>query len=264
MRDFTALVPTIVHESGVRQLALFTRRWYRLRVSAVVAATVALTILVACFLAAPTALTGLPIGSLALLALLLYDFGELTFQNLYAVRFMGREAQLDHRLFWPSPVDAVEVQDEMRVWGTMQFMVGIGVTVSLAFAVVLVSLDSALVPPLAAGFVVWGYVTTLASVVGVRSSVRTIVTRIRDRNLAVLQRRIDAYGPRFAALSPREADDVERLISLHASLRDAPSSPGTSQALVHAVVALVIPTAMFVVTVFGEVIAERFLDALLP
>jgi hypothetical protein len=146
----------------------------------------------------------------------------------------------------------------------MQFMVGIGVTLSLVLAIIVVGLDSAIVLPLAASFVVWGYVTTLASMVGVRSSVRRIVERIRDRNLAELQRRIEAHGTRFLDLPPDEAREVEHLVTLHAALRDAPTSPGTSQTLLHAVVALIIPTAMFVVTVFGEVLAERFLDAFLP
>jgi hypothetical protein len=247
--DFTALVGTIEREHDIRQLAGSVRRWYRLPVSALVSAGVALTILLTCVLAAPDGVRALPVGSVAVLAILLYDFGELAFQNLFAVPFMARVADFDHRLFWASPVDSVEVRGAMRVWATMQFMVGIGVTLSLVLAIVLVGLDSALVPPLAASVVVWGYVTTLASMVGVRSSVRRIVERIRDRNLAEVQGRIDALGTRFA--DPHAQLDTSSRYWRHDPGR---AWPRTSRTLVHAAVALIIPTAMFVVTVFGEVL----------
>jgi hypothetical protein len=264
LADFTALVETIERDDDVRQLAMFVRRWYRLPVSVAIAAAVALTILLTCLLVSPDGVRALPVGSLAVLALLLYDFGELAFQNLFAVPFMARMADFDHRLFWASPVDSAAVRSAMRVWATMQFMVGIGVTLSLVLAIVVVGLDSALVLPLAASFVMWGYLTTFASMLGVRASVRRIVERIRDRNLAALQRRIDAYGSHFAELPRGDAEDVARLIALHATIRDAPTAPATSRTLVHAVVALVIPTVMFIVTVFGEVLAERLLESALP
>lgn len=152
----------------------------------------------------------------------------------------------------------------MRGWATMQFLVGVGVTLSLVVAVLLVGLESPLVPPLAAGFVGWGYATTFASMVGVRASVRTIVAKARDRNLAALQRRIDAYGPPFAERTPTDASRVEHLVALHRAIREAPTSPSASRTLLHTMVALLIPTAMFVVSVFGEVMAERVLDALVP
>ncbi|HEX6128271.1 MAG TPA: hypothetical protein VF071_04525 [Candidatus Limnocylindria bacterium] len=264
LQDLTGLVPRIEHLADLRQLAAFVRRWYNIRASAAVAAAVAFTILLACLAVAPNSMAELPLGSVALLALLLYEFGELAFQNLYSVPFMTREARYDHGLFWPSPVDSVEVQGEMRAWATMQFMVGVGVTFSLVLAVLLVGPESPLVLPLAAGFIGWGYATTFASMVAVRAGVRTIVAKSRERNLAALQSRIDAYGPPFAERSPADAARVEHLIALHRAIREAPASPSASRTLIHTMVALVIPTAMFIVSVFGEVIAERLLDALLP
>lgn len=264
LEDFTAMIPTIARERDVRDLLGFTRRWYRLRTSASVAVGIAITILLFSLAVAPEGVAALPIGSLVVLALLLYDFGELAFENLFSVALMTRESRYEHRLFWPSPVDSVEVRAELRVWATMQFMIGVGVTLSLVLALILVSFDSPLVLPLAGGFVVWGYITTLVSMVGVRSSIGRIATRTRDANLALLQAELDRYRDRFASLSTEEASEVEHLLTLHAAIQDAPTTPRASRAFAHAAVALVIPTAMFVLTVFGEVIAERILDALLP
>ena len=264
LQDLTGLVPRIEHRADLRQLAGFVRRWYNVRASAGVAAAVALTILLACLAVTPIGMAELPVGSAALLALLLYDFGELTYQNLFSIPFVTRESRYEHVLFWPSPVDSIEVQGEMRAWATMQFMVGVGVTLSLVLAVLLVGPESPLVLPLAAGFIGWGYATTFASMVGVRAGVRRVVARSRERNLAALQSRIDAYGPPFAERPPAEAARVEHLVALHRAIREAPTSPSASRTLLHTMVALVIPTAMFVVSVFGEAMAERFLDAFLP
>lgn len=264
LQEMTALVPTIKREEDLQQLAAFTRRWYRLRVSAPVAAAVAAIMLLACLVVAPEGFRELPAGSIAMLAILLYDFGETTFWNLFSWPFIVRKARYDHHLFWASPVDSSPVQQEIRVWATMQSVLGISVTLFLVLTVVLVTWDSPLVLPLAAGFIVMGYMTTFGTMAGLRGSVRRIVTRIRDRNLAALQRRIDAYGPRVSDLSAEEAEQVQHLISLHHTIRDSPITPRSRRTFLHAASALVIPTILFFLTVFSEVYAERILDTVLP
>jgi hypothetical protein len=220
--------------------------------------------LLACLLVAPEGLRELPAGSIALLVILLYDFGETTFWNLFSWPFIVREARYDHHLFWPSPVDAMPVQHEMRVWATTQYLLGIAVTLFLALSVLLVTWDSPLVLPLAVGFIVMGYLTTFGTMAAVRSSVHKIVLRIRDRNLAALQHRIDAYGAKVDDLSPEESEQVQAFIALHHTIRDSPTSPRTGRTVTQATAALIIPTVLFFLTVFSEVYAERILDTVLP
>lgn len=265
VEDRTALLPTMVREPDLERLAEFNRQWSRMPVSAAVGVAVAGTMLAACWLFAPTAMRELPAGTLVLLAFLLYDFGAgAVYSNLVDVSFMAREARYDHHLFWVSPVDSPEVQAELRMMSFLSFGVGMWVTLWLVLSVVLVSLDSPLVPPLAAGFIVVGYVTTFGSAVAIRGSVRRIVERIRDRRLAILQRRIEAFESRFADLSPQDSERLHGLIALHDTIRDAPTSPTTTHTLLNAAAGLIIPTTLFVLTVFGEVYAERVLDAILP
>ena len=59
-------------------------------------------------------------------------------------------------------------------------------------------------------------------------------------------------------------DVIELRIDLHNMIRDAPTTPTTSRTLVRSAAGLIVPTIVFVITVFGEVTAERFLDAILP
>jgi hypothetical protein len=266
VEDWTALLPTIVRESDLRELAEFTHRWYRLPRTVATGVAVAATTLLACALFAPGALSELPAGSIVLLAWLLYDFGTIAvyWGNLFNWAMMAREARYDHHLFWPSPADSPEVHKMMRKTTSQAFAAGWWITVFLVMTVVLVSLDSPLVLPLAVGFVAIGYLSTIGLAVSNRASVRKIIERSRQERLAMLRSRIDVFGPRCADLTPQESERLRDLLFLHNEIRDAPSSPTAAGTVLRTAAALTLPTIMFVVTVFGEVSAERILDALLP
>ncbi|NNC41155.1 MAG: hypothetical protein HKN95_10725 [Acidimicrobiia bacterium] len=266
LEDWTALLPTIVRESDLRDLADFTRRWYRLPAVVAAGVAVAAIMLMACVLFTPAALSELQAGTIVLLAWLLYDFGAtpVYWGNIVQRAFMAREARYDHQLFWPSPADSPEVHKVMRKTTIQGFIAGGWITVFLVLTVVLVSWDSALVLPLAVGFVVIGYLSTFGLAFSNRASVRRIIERSRNQRLAVLRHRIDTFESRFADLSPEESEHLRDLLFLHDKIRDAPKTPDTARTLARTAAALILPTLMFVVTVFGEVSAERFLDAIVP
>ncbi|HSL26073.1 MAG TPA: hypothetical protein VLA54_07290 [Acidimicrobiia bacterium] len=263
--DYMALLPTIVRESDLQDLDEFTRRRYRPSTTAVVGVAVAAIMLLACWWFSPTALGELPPGSIVLLGFVLYDFGAVIIgSGFFEWLFKAREARYDHHLFWPSPVDSPEVQKALGMTTVFGITTGFWITIYLVLALVLVGWGSPLVPPIAVGFIVLGYLTTIGQALGVRANIKKIVQRERDRRLRGLQHRIDAFGPRYTHLSLRESEQLGHLIDLHDRIRDAPTTPTTTRTVMHAAVALIIPTIMFVVTVFGEVYAERVLDAILP
>ena len=263
MDDWTALLPTIEHEFDLDDLAAFARRWVRPQVSTAVGAAVAGVVLVACALLAPTGLSELPAGSIVLLILLLVDFGASTV-NVFDSAVFTRAAHFDHHLFWPSPADSPEVQRAIRMATGFGLVTGLWVTVYLVLSVVLVSWDSQLVVPLALGFIVIGYLFALASAAGLRSAIQTIVQRSRSQRLERLRRRIEAFEPRFDILTAEESEQARRLIDLHNMIRDSPITPTVAHTLARSAAGLILPTIVFVITVFGEVSAERFLDAILP
>lgn len=157
-----------------------------------------------------------------------------------------------------------EVRSTMQMITFFALATGMWMTLYLALVVVLVSWDSAVVLPLAVGFIVMGYLTTIGAALRVRASVQKIVERARDQRLYGLRGSIDSFGPRYTGLSPQESEHLRNLIELHRMIRDAPTTPTSSHTMRHAAVGLIIPTIMFVVTVFGEVYAERVLDTILP
>lgn len=266
VEDWTALVPTIVRKSDLRDLAGFLRRWYRPMVSAAFGVGVATVMLAWAWWLAPGAMGELRVGTLVLLAWLLFDFGSIVVCQGVVVNwaFMAREAGYDHHLFWPSPADSPEVEKAMRTIATQGSAAGLWITVFLVLTIVLVSWESPLVVPLGVGFILIGYIALLGAAVSNRSSVQRVVQDVRERRLQGLRDRIDAFGPNYEDLSPRESQQLGELLSLHDRIRDAPATPTAARTVLHTAVGLVIPTLMFLATVFGEVYAERFLDGILP
>jgi hypothetical protein len=263
--DQTALLTTIVHEPDLKDLADYAHRWYRLSVTVGVSVFVTAAVLLACWVFTPSAMSELPAGSIVLLTFLLLAFGEaIVLGSIFLPAFLAREARYDHHLFWPSPVDSPQVKKSLRMGADIGFITGIWITIYLALVVVLVSWDSPMVVPLAMGFVLIGYGTVVVGTLMSRGSIHRIVERTRDKWLAVLQHRIDAFGPLVTDLSAQESERLRQLIDLHNTIRDAPTTPTTTRTVMHTAVGLVIPSIMFFITVFGEVYVERFLDAILP
>ena len=257
------LLPTIVRESDLLDLAAAIRRWSRPWAQLAFGVSVAALMLSAGWLFAPTGMDELPVGSVVLLAFLLYDFGALmVFGDFFEWAFAARLARYDHDLFWPSPADSPEVRMAMRMRNVRALASWI--TVYLVLVLVLVSWDSPVVVPLAVGFIVIGYLFTIGAAFGDRVSVRKIVERARRQQLEVLRQRINPFKSRVTDLSGQELEQLRGLLFLHDSIRDAPASPSTTHTVLRAAAGLILPTIVFVITVLGEVTAERLLDAILP
>ena len=266
MGDWTALLSTMEQTSDVEQLADHTRRWFRLAPSASFGAVFAATLLTASALVSPTAFGDLPTGSIVLLALLFYELGETIVYSgsLVDIRFISRQARYDHELFWPSPADSPEVQRAMRPLVTAPIFYGLVVTLGLVLAASLVSWSSPMAVTLAVSLGAACYLVTIYTALRHRSIIKKIVQRARDRHLGRLQNEINLFRSRYTQLSQEESERLRGLIDLHHTIRDAPASPTTTYALSRAAAGLIVPTIMFVITVLGEVSAERFLDAVLP
>lgn len=267
VEDWTALIPLIERESDLRDLYDFMRRWDRrtwLEVG--VGLTVAAAMLSVAWLVVPTAMNELPAGSIVLLAVLLFDFGTM---NIYGGTigywgFIARQGRYDYQLFWPSPADTPEVQTAIRKTSTQGLVTSMWFTVFLALTIVLVSWDSPLVIPLGAGFIVIGYLVQFAAALRNRANIHKIVQRARERSLLGLRSRIEEFRSRYTRLSHDEAEQLRDLLFLHDKIRDAPTTPTKTRTVMHTAVGLIVPTILFLATVFGEVYAERFFDTILP
>ena len=239
VEDMTPLLPTIVRESDLQDLADFVRRWNRAPVVAAVGVLVTTLIIGAGWLLAPAALSELPVGSVVLLAFLLFDFGS-ALSGLFEWAFVARQARYDHDLFWPSPADSPEVRKAMQMLslkGTAFWITGV-----LVLTLVLVSWDSPLVLPLSVGFIGIGYLVVVSSALGSRASIRKIVESCRQQRLEVLRERINHFKSHYADLSTRESEQLRDLLFLHDRIRDAPASPSATHTVLRAAAGLIVPT----------------------
>ncbi len=263
MEDWTALLPAMTRTSDLQDLAAFARRWFRLPVAAAVGAAVAAVMLLAGWIYSPSAMAELPAGSIVLLTLVLYDFGTALANPMYEV-FLARQARYDHHLLWISPADSPAVHKALRTTTAMGLVSGMWITVYLLLALVLVSWGSPLVLPLAVGWIVIGYLFNIGLALADRAAIQRIVERARSRRLEGLQQQIEVFEPRYATLSRQESSQLRDLLLLHDTIRDAPTTPTATHTVMHAMAGLIVPTVLFVVTVLGEVYAERIFDAILP
>jgi hypothetical protein len=264
--EWTALIPLIERESDLRDLDHFMARWDRPWLEVGVGLVVAGVMLSSTWLVSPTAMNELPVGSIVLLAVMLFDFGAM---NIYGgtlgnLVFIARQARYDYVLFWPSPADSPEVQTAIRKTNTQGFVTGMWFTIFLVLTIVLVSWDSPLVLPLGAGFIVIGYFVQFAAALRNRANIQKIVQRARERYLLGLRSRIEEFRSSYTHLSHDESEQLQDLLFLHDRIRDAPTTPTKTRTVIHTAVGLIIPTILFIATVFGEVYAERIFDTILP
>lgn len=263
VNDAMALLPTLTHESDAVDLAAFARKWMRLSTAVLSGALVTVTTLGCAWLLMPDALTQIAAGTLVLIALLLFDFGAVTATPTAWV-VMSREARYDHDLFWASPADSPEVGRALSTQIGFAWATGLWMTFYMILTIVLVSWRSPLVLPIAAGFTGFGYVTVILTTFGIRGSIRKIVRRARERQLAPLRHRIAAFDPRTVDPATDESARLRGLLDLYTRIRESPVTISASHTVLHTAAGLLVPTVMFLISVSGEVYAERLLNAILP
>jgi hypothetical protein len=262
----TVAMPAVIdRDEDLHQLVEFTRRWCRLRAYAPAAVAIALVVLGATAVVAPDEFRTLHPGSLALLALLLYEYGESASMRFIFFMLYVRESRYRHRLSWLSPFDSQPVQSFLSIW--RQAAIGGSVMMSMSFVLAVILIAPASVTVLlapVAGFTLVTVVLDMASVMSVRTSVQRIVRHTRDATLDRLRHRIDSFEPRLEDLRPQETEQLQGLIATYAAVRDAPTGPSGAQTFGHAVTALAIPALAFFLAVMSEVYAERLLNQVLP
>lgn len=261
--DVMGLLRTVSREADIDDLAAFARRWIRLSTGVTVGAVVTITTLGTAWFIMPDAFGQVAAGTIVLVAMTLLEFGSVTVTPVdWAL--ITRESRYDHDLFWASPADSPEVSAAMSTNTGFGFLTGLWMTFYMILTIMLVGWRSPLVLPIAAGFTVFGYITVILTTFGIRGSIERIVERARERQLAPLRRRIADLEPRSADLSAADAEQLRNLLEVYSAIRDAPGARSATHTLLHTAAGLLVPTIMFLISVSGEVYAERILDTILP
>lgn len=263
---FFSLTFRLDREEDARRLTRIARRWLRLPVRVAVSLALVLPILAVGMVADPQGLSGIHVGSVAMLVLVLYAFSEQVFFGfLVTTVFLRGESRYPHRLSWLSPADTPSIPRTLHAWGGIAVVGAVTVLIAMLPVALLVApgTDTFLIA-LVGGMTLSGYLVTIVCYFIVRSSVRTIVRRHQQRTLERLQGRIDDFGPRLGDLTPPESVRLQGLMATYAAVRDAPLTPRGSEAGSHVLTALAVPGIGFFLAVLAEVYAERLLTALVP
>ena len=176
-----------------------------MRVNAPVAVVMVLLILAVSTIADPHGPASIHVGSAAMPGALLYEVCEIFFALFFTALCLRLESRNPHRLSWQSPADTPVIRRALGGWGDMAVVSGVTVTIFMVLVMVLAAPGTTtFLIVLVAAMTLSGYLATIVSDIGVRSSVRTLVRRPKEDTLARLQRRIDDFGPRIGDLTPTD------------------------------------------------------------
>jgi hypothetical protein len=260
---FLSLHRVIVDPAGLRGLIAWDRRWFSVRAS-VPAAGVFATGMLAALYVLGRRLPGprVPAGTVVVAAMLLYQVGEI----LYAVSMLGLESRMldkyDYELYRLGPIDSIAVRRSIRGSNRIALLVGLVATCFILGFVLLLSTQTRLVAPLALAMLVVTYVATAIGVVMPRLAIRRIIQAEKERELAPLQARLDAYMARITELTEDEHKALTRLKTTHDAIRDSSENVLPIRNIGQLLSSVVLPTLTFAATTAGRAYITRLLERL--
>ena len=260
-----AMVRALTKATDLRRLAAWNRRWGTTRKGLVFGAAYALVSLVAVGLfAGPRSLVSVPAGSIAMLAIVFAQMGEITYGSLLWVGDQVVCSELDYRVYWPSPLDSPWVRPALRGQAQNEFERGVIVTGHIIAVAVLLSLKSPLLLPATIALISTGYAAVLASIAAGRMCLHRIAARAKEARLVELRTRIDVFGERPTELNEAQFGELIRLFRLYDIIDRSPTSLRARDSVARLLTSLAVPSATFVITVVAQEYFGRWAGKFLP
>ena len=173
-----AMPRALTKATDLRRLIVWQYRWGTTVKGLVFGASYALVCLVVVGLfAGARSLVSVPAGSIAMLAIVFSQMGEITYGSLLWVGDQVIASELDYRVYWPSPLDSPWVRPALRGKARNEFECGMIVTGHIIAVAVLLSLKSPLLLPATIALISTGYAAVLASIAAGRMCLHRIAAR---------------------------------------------------------------------------------------
>lgn len=261
---FLSLHHVMAEEAGLRRLTAWDKRWYDVRTTISISTLFALTILgVLYLLQRGRANLSIPAGTVVLGTMLLYQVGEIS----YTIFMLGLESRIlagyDYELYRLSPIDSVAIQRSIRGSNQLGLWICLIATVFIiGFLFLLPTNESTLTRQITSILLAVAYLATGFGVLVPRWAIKEIVHAEKEREMAPLQRRLDALSARVRELSEAEYQELMRLKETHDIIRDSPNVLPLST-VGQLFSTLIIPTLAFLVAVAGEVLLGNLLKSTL-
>jgi hypothetical protein len=251
--------------ADLRRKIAWSRRWVTPWRTLAFGALYALVSLVGVgLLAGARSLVSAPAGSIAMLAIVFYQSGELTCFSLNWVFGMRVASELDYRVYWPSPLDSPWVRPALRAQAQNEFIRGLSVTGYIIIVAVLLSLKSPLLLPATTLLLYTGYAAVFASIVAYRRCLHRIAARAKEARLAELRTRINVFGEQLTELDEAQFGELTRLLKLYDIIDRSPTNLSLFDVVTRLGASLAVPTVTFVITVVAQEYFGRLAGRILP
>jgi len=255
-----ALQRAMIDKEGVDRLIAFDRRWFRIGPAVLFGGAFATAMLAILIVSGGLARAALPAGEVALASMLLYQVGEIT----YSVLVLGIESRIlgeyDYELYRLSPLDSLPLRRALRGSSALGLLVCLVATAFIAGFAVLFRDHGRLAAHATFVLVVVAYVATGLGTLLPRLAMLRVVRAEKEREMAPIQARLDAFVARAFELDLTEQKEMERLQKMHDTIRDAPESVLPIASVGQVVSALFLPTITYVLSQAREHVAETLLQ----
>lgn len=223
--DLLSLHSSIATVQGLRRLIAWDRRWFSYPVEYTLSLLFTLfTLLV--FLAIHRATGNYPIPiSTTIIGLYLFFSVGTTAADLI---LLGCETPLllreEFLVFRFNPAQTLAFQRALHGYNGMASIISLVVTIGILLSALMLPRAFGLVLPITLLLLGLAYSSIILTVVIPRFLISEIIRNATERELAILQERIDTLWPRLPQLSKNEMKDLERLEKDHERLINTPNN----------------------------------------
>jgi len=248
-----------------RRMIAWDRRWITPGKVFVFGVAYALVSLVGVGLfAGARSLVSEPAGSIAMLAIVFSQLGELARASMVWVFRKRISSELDYRVYWHMPLDSPWVLPALRGQSQNELLRGMTLTGYIIIVAVLLPLESPLLLPTTIVLISTGYAFILASIISHRLCIHRIAARAKEARLVKLRTRIDGFGERLTELDKAQFGELTRLLELYDIIDRSPTNLRAFDVVTRLGSSLAVPTLMFVITVVAQEYFGRLAGRILP
>lgn len=205
-----------------------------------------------------------PAGSIAMLAIVFSQTGEVSCGSLGWIFRKRISSELDYLVYWPRPLDSTWVRPALRGQTQNELLRGWTVTGNIIIVAVLLPLESPLLLPTTIVLISTGYAVILASILAHRLCIQRIAARAKEARLVELRTRIDGFGERPTELDEKQFGELTRLLELYDIIDRSPTNLRAFDVVTRLWSSLAIPTVIFVITVVAQEYFGRVAGRILP
>lgn len=251
--DIVSLHRALADEEVTHKLMAWDRRWFNVRVTALVSSALALGAVVFLYVVTRHG-SGAPLlaGTVWIGAALVFAVGD----NIYGHFMIAVEACMmstcRYQLYGLSPIDSLAVQWAVRGYNQGGVLSILLMTLLILAFVILLPAGSNLLAPLVVSLLLLEYLSVALGTLVPRLMIGRIIRAKKEEEMKPLRHRLNSLLPRLEELTEEQYERMQRLKETHDAIRDSPDSLLPLGEIAKVVGALLLSTITVLVTAFAQ------------